>query len=139
MTFTTHRKPRLRSTLNIIKNGSMVYRKCQQLVDELLKVFPDGVIEDEDLTYFIERFAGTDRETVRAYKGYSGHVRAGRCGDNTIVGLSRKGYLEKFFFMSRKGRRWVIPIQAKLSSQAKESSQVEFGSNDALSLFWGRG
>ena len=127
-TFTTHKKPRT-TTIDIVRKISIVRRKCQQLVNELLLMFPDGIVEDNDLTDYIERYIGSDKATVRAYKGYSGYIRIGRCGDNKIIGLSRKGYLEKFFLMQKKGRRWAIPIQAKLSYQDNESSCEELTQN----------
>ncbi len=100
-TFTTHKKQRP-TTIDIIKKGSIVQRKCKQLIDELLLMFPNGIFEDEDLTYYIQKYIGADKETIRAYKGYPGSIRTGRCGDTKIVGLSRKGYLEKFFYAAKR-------------------------------------
>ena len=62
-------------------------------------MFPDRILSEEDLTDLILMYIGGDKETVRAYKGYNGHIRAGCCGDNKIVGLSRKGYLELLGFI----------------------------------------
>lgn len=85
-------------------------------------MFPSQVVTDEDLTCMIEDYIGGDKETIRSYKGYSGHVRAGRCGDNHVVGLSRKGYLERYGFLRKiTGHRWIV-VQALISSQASERS-----------------
>jgi len=79
-------------------------------------MYPTQVVSDQELTEWIEEKLGGNKETIRAYKGYSGHIRAGRCGDNHIVGLSRKGYLEKYGFLVRRGRNWTV-CQALLPSK----------------------
>lgn len=113
-TFTTARK---RTTINISRKGSIVKEKCRQLTDLVLRYFSTGIIHDDDLTAMIIEYIGADKETIRAYKGYHGHIRAGRCGDNRIVGLSRKGYLEKFGFLKKIGNfKWQV-CQLKLLSQ----------------------
>ena len=72
----------------------------------------------------IEDKIGVDKETIRSYKGYSGHIRPGRCGDNQIVGLSRKGYLERFGFLRRTARyHWTL-CQEVLLSQSREGVGV---------------
>lgn len=116
--FTTHRK-KPKTTIDICRKGSIVKERCRQLTEEANRLFSSGIIYDDDLVTMIEEFIGADKETIRAYKGYSGHIRAGRCGDNRIVGLSRKGYLEKFGFLRRiPGRKWQV-CQLKLLSQDK--------------------
>jgi hypothetical protein len=130
-TFTTTRK----TTVDICRKGSVVKERCRQLSEVALNLFPSRVLSDDDLSDLIMMYIGADKETMRAYKGYSGHIRAGRCGDNHIVGLSRKGYLELFGFMHKiAGRRWVVHAQAKLSSQASEISNSGFGSKEKISL-----
>ncbi len=101
----------------------------------LLTLYPDRIIPDSDLVALIEDHLGTNKETVRAYRGYSGHIRAGRCGDNKIVGLSRKGYFERLGFMHPiSQRRWVIHAQATLSSQGIRKDVSGVGDVDGLGL-----
>ena len=96
---------------------------------------PDRVISDEDLAYLIERYIGSDKETVRAYKGYLGHIRSGRCGDNRIVGLSRKGYLEKFGYLRKiPGHKWVICQTALFSHKGMTVGDVGSGSKEKISF-----
>src|SRR4030065_384508 len=85
-TFTTCRK-KPKTTINISRKGSIVKEKCRQLTETIERLCPNRVINDEDLVFLIQESIGADKETIRAYKGYSGHIRAGRCGDNKIVGL----------------------------------------------------
>lgn len=144
VTFTTHSK-KPKTTINICRKGSVVKERCKQLVDVIVEMFPERVLSDDDLTCLIQDYIGADKETVRSYRGYGGHIRAGRCGDNHVVGLSRKGYLETFGFLRKvPGRRWMI-VQAVLSegsisSQAmsREVSYPSFyspnGSNEKISI-----
>lgn len=133
LTFDTHRR-KPKTTINLNRKGSIVRERCKQLTEILREWFPDGIVSEEDLVNFIEDHIGADKETIRSYKGYYGHVRAGRCGDNKIVGLSRKGYLEKFHFLKKlPGARWMI-CQTQLSYQAKESLIMGVGSNEKISI-----
>ena len=90
--------------------------RCKQLTNVINDMFPSQVISDRDLSDLIEEYIGADKETLRSYKRYGGSVRLGRAGDNRIVGLSRKGYLERFGFLVRVGRNWVVS-QALVSSK----------------------
>ncbi len=95
------------------------------------------MISDENLLCLIQDWIGADKETVRAYKGYSGHIRAGRCGDNRIVGVSRKGYLEVMGFMRKiPGHRWAVCQVALLPTQVRSSERVSesVGSNENFSI-----
>ena len=131
-TFTTHRKTK--TTVNICRKGSIVKERCKQLTDLIAELFPDRVLSDLDLVCLIQDYIGGDRETIRAYKGYSGHVRAGRCGDNRIVGLSRKGYLEAFGFLVKvPGRRWML-AQAVLSPKGMGKVDSGFGTKEKIYL-----
>src|SRR3990172_6905592 len=95
-------------------------------------LFPDRVLSDDDLSCLIQDYIGADKETVRSYKGYSGHIRAGRCGDNKIVGCSRKGYLEVFGYLRKvPGRRWMI-VQSVLPSLGNEESCVVNGVSSSV-------
>lgn len=131
--FTTKpKKPR--TTINISRKGSVVKERCRQLTEIALNLFPDRVISEEDLVYLIQEYIGTDKETVRSYLGYRGHIRAGRCGDNRVVGLVRKGYLEVLGFMHKiVGRRWVIHAQTILSSQDMNEAK-SLVSNEKISF-----
>jgi hypothetical protein len=129
--FTTHRK-KPKTTINISRKGSVVKERCKQLTQIIADLCPNRVISEEDLVCLIEDYIGADKETVRNYKGYSGHIRAGRCGDNHIVGLSRKGYLEQFGFLKKlPQRRWMI-CQTVLSSQDMTSDSL--CSNEKISI-----
>ncbi len=135
--FTTGRKPR--TTINISRKGSVVKERCKQLSEIALNLFPERVIPDADLKDLVMMYVGADKETVRSYTGYYGHVRQGRCGDNQLVGLSRKGYLEMLGFMRKVGHgRWAILGQTSLCESVsfphtyKDSCQV--GSNKKISL-----
>jgi hypothetical protein len=60
-------------------------------------------------------YIGSDKETIRSYCGYYGHIRQGKCGDNKVVGLARKGYFELLGFGHKIGQgRWVIHAQSVL-------------------------
>jgi hypothetical protein len=133
--FTTKRK-KSRTTINISSKGSICKEKCRQLTEQINHYFSSGIVHDDDLTTMIEDYIGADKETIRAYKGYSGHIRQGRCGDNRIVGLSRKGYLEKFGFLRKiSGRRWQV-CQLKLPSQDMtiEAQKPLSESNEKISI-----
>jgi hypothetical protein len=119
--FTTHRK-KPKSTIDICRKGSIVKERCRQLCKVVTDLFPGGFFSDEDLITLIEDYIGADKETIRSYRGYAGHVRAGRCGDNHIVGISRKGYLEKFGFMSKvPGRKWRLTQSTLFESDLREA------------------
>jgi hypothetical protein len=128
--FTTERK-KPRTTINISRKGSIVKEKLAQLTEIALNLFPNRVVTNEDLKDLIQMYIGADKETVRNYMGYFGHIRAGRCGDNRVVGLSRKGYLETFGFMHRSHGNWVIHAQSVLSSQDMNSG---LESNEKISI-----
>ena len=131
-TFTTHRKTK--TTVNICRKGSIVKERCKQLADVIAELFPDRILYDSDLVCLIQDYVGGDKETIRAYKGYGGHVRAGRYGDNRIVGISRKGYLEAFGFLVKvPGRRWML-AQSLLSSKGIRNVDSGFGTKEKISL-----
>jgi hypothetical protein len=136
--FTTERK----TSINILRKGSIVKERCRQLAETALSRFPDRRISDEDLNDLIEDFIGADKETVRAYKGYYGRIKYGRSGEGHVIGLSRKGYLERFGFMHRSGRTYVIHAQVKLPTgpipyQDNEESSV-FKENISISFSQGK-
>ena len=140
-TFTTERKPKLKSSINISRKGSIVKERCRQLTDIALELFPDRRISDEDLDYLISRYVGGDRETRRAYKGYHGRVtRSKSSGEGYVQGQTRKGYLEIFDFMHKIGHNvWVIHAQMKLSEPQipyhnNETSEKEKASKEKISL-----
>lgn len=113
-TFTTGRKPK--TSINISQKHSIIYEKCKQLTEIADNLVEDHKIEDQDLKDLIELYAGADKETIRAYFGYYGHItRNNRTGEGRVIGLSRKGYLEKFGFMHRVRGIWFITYQSKLS------------------------
>ena len=114
--FTTVRKDKRKTTIDISRKGSIIKEKCKQLTDIALELFPNRHISDEDLAYLIRRYVGGDKETLRAYMGYYGIVqRSRRSGEGYVKGTSRKGYLEIFGFMHRITRmEWVIHVQMKL-------------------------
>ncbi|MGD0995553.1 MAG: hypothetical protein ABR909_08530 [Candidatus Bathyarchaeia archaeon] len=131
--FTTHRKAP-KSSIDICRKGSIVKERCKQLIAIINDMFPSQVLSDEDLTCLIEDYIGADKETLRSYKGYGGHVRTGRCGDNHIVGISRKGYLEKFGFLRKiGGRRWAV-CQAVIFSQACMKGDSGLVANEKISI-----
>jgi len=132
VTFTTEPKHKPRTTINISRKGSIVKERCKQLIQIIADLFPDRVLTDNDLLCLIQDYIGADRETIRAYKGYSGHIRAGRCGDNHLVGLSRKGYLEAFGFLRKvSGRRWMI---CQTAFPLSSSDCVQLGSKEKISI-----
>lgn len=134
--FTTNRKE-TKSKINISRKGSIVKERCKQLTQIIGDLFPDRSISDDDLVCLIQEYIGADKETVRAYKGYGGHIRAGRCGDNRIVGVSRKGYLEVMGFLRKiPGHRWAVCQAALLPTQVRPSERVSeiVGSNEKISI-----
>jgi len=116
MAFTTEHKGMRKTSIDISRKGSIVKERCRQLAEMALDFWPDRKISEEDLAYFVERYIGSDKETVRAYLGYYGRIRRAKTGEGYLVGQARKGYLEKFGFMHRAGRSWVIHAQVKLKS-----------------------
>ena len=109
--------------------------RCKQLVEIIAGLYPDRVISDTDLVCLIQRYIGADKETIRAYKGYLGHIRAGRCGDNRVVGLSRKGYLEKFGYLRKiPGHKWVICQTALFSHKGMTVDYGGSGSKEKISF-----
>jgi hypothetical protein len=133
--FTTERK-HAKTTINISRKGSITKEKCRQLTRLVQHYFSSGIIDDNDLTLMILDNIGGDKETVRAYKGYSGHIRQGRCGDNKIVGLSRKGYLELYGFMRKiPGYKWQVCQQKLLSEDmTSEAQERKIESNKKISI-----
>jgi hypothetical protein len=132
-TFTTNRKTP-KSTIDICRKGSIVKERCRQLTSVINDMFPSQVISDRDLADLIEEYIGADKETLRSYKGYGGSVRLGRAGDNKIVGVSRKGYLERFGFLTHiRGRNWVVS-QALLPSKGIGKAVSGDVSNHNLSI-----
>jgi hypothetical protein len=139
-TFTTHcKKPK--TTINISRKGSIVKERCRQLSEIALNLFPDRVITDLDLKDLVMMYIGGDKETVRSYTGYYGHIRQGRYGDNKVVGLARKGYFELLGFGHKIGHgRWLIHSQSVLFEAVnsppayKELVSGGFGSKEKISL-----
>ncbi|MCJ7423108.1 hypothetical protein MUP01_02420 [Candidatus Bathyarchaeota archaeon] len=114
MAFTTERKGIRKTSINIARKGSIVKERCRQLAEIALELSTDRRIGEGDLAYLVERYIGSDKETVRAYVGYYGAIKHRSSGEGYAVGLSRKGYLEKFDFMHRARRVWVIHAQVRL-------------------------
>ncbi len=141
--FTTHRK-KPKTSIDICRKGSIVKERCKQLCTVIADMFPSRIISDADLTCLLQDYIGGDKETIRAYKGYGGHVRAGRCGDNRIVGLSRKGYLELYgFLVKAPGRKWALAqtvlstsekVEPQTFYQTSRSPDSGFGSNQKISF-----
>jgi len=107
------RRNKDKTTIDICRKGSIVKEKCKQLTETASHLFPDGIIENIDLESMVEDYCGADKETVRAYLGYAGHVRRSKkTGEGYVVGERRCGYLEKFGFMHRINRKtWRINQQ----------------------------
>jgi hypothetical protein len=122
--FTTERKPKPRSTINIAKKGSIVKERCKQLVEILLQLYPEGIVPEEDVAYFIARYIGADRNTIRAYLGFKGSIATNkRTGEGYVRGIQRKGYLEIFGFMHRINRNtWFIPHQTEITAYQNEKA-----------------
>jgi len=134
--FVTERKPRRRTGINVFK-GSVVMERCRQLADMALELFPNRRISNEDLEYFIMRYVGADKETLRAYMGYRGRVaRSKRSGEGYIIGTPRKGYLETFGFMHRNNHfTWLIHAQVKLpTADSGLLTNEGLGSKEEISL-----
>jgi hypothetical protein len=138
-TFTTEPKypKRRRTKINICIGSPIVYEKCRQLSEMALELFPNRRVSNEDLEYFIMRYVGANRETLRAYVGYRGRVaRSKRSGEGYIIGTPRKGYLETFGFMHRINHStWLIHVQVKLpTADSGLLTNEELGSKEEISL-----
>lgn len=72
--FTTERKHKPKTTIDISRKGSIVKERCKQLVEILLQLYPEGIVPEEDMVYFIARYIGADRNTIRAYLGFKGSI-----------------------------------------------------------------
>jgi hypothetical protein len=136
--FTTQRK-KPKTTINISRKGSIVKERCRQLCEIAVRLFPNRIIPECDLKDLVMMYIGCDKETIRSYCGYYGHIRQGKYGDNRVVGLSRKGYLELLGFAHKVGHgRWMIHAQITLLEAVnpppayKESCSVE--SKEKISL-----
>jgi hypothetical protein len=105
--FTTEKK---KTTININRKGSVVKEKCKQLINIVMRLFPQGIVSTEDLEMLVEDYCGADKTTVRAYVGYYGSIRRSkRSGEGYVCGIPRKGYLEKFSFMHPVNRyKWKV-------------------------------
>jgi len=116
VTFTTERKHKPKSRINISRKGSIVKERCKQLTDIALDLYPSRRIKHEDLTYLVTAYIGGDKATVRAYTGYKGYVKHSRTGAHSqIIGKPKKGYLETFGFMHKVNSQiWVIHAQSQL-------------------------
>jgi len=139
--FTTHKKPRPKTTINIARKGSIVKERCKQLSEVALNLFPDRVISDLDLKDLVMLYVGADKETIRSYTGYNGHIRAGKYGENQVVGLARKGYLELLGFMHKIGHgKWLIHSQMTIQEAVNDSHTYRecvgsgFNSEEKISL-----
>ncbi len=109
------RKVKGKTTINLNRKGSIVKERCRQLTEIALGLYPKHIINNEDLAYLVTSYIGGDRGTVRAYMGYQGYVKHSKTGClSRIIGRPRKGYLEKFGFMHRKGVFWIIHTQSEL-------------------------
>jgi len=114
-TFTTESKHKPKTTIKINRKGNIVKEKCRQLTEIVLNLFPDRIISHKDLAFLVMDKIGGDRGTIRAYMGYNGYVKHSNSGNLSIViGKKRKGYLETFGFMTRKGMKWIIHAQSQL-------------------------
>jgi hypothetical protein len=140
--FTTHAKKH-KTSINISRKGSIVKERCRQLVEIIVSLYPDGFLPDDDLQDLVKMYIGADKETVRAYCGYYGNIRTGRCGDSKIVGLSRKGYLEIFGFLRKAGSRYGIRYwglvqtflsESPISSQANLKESVSNNVHEKISI-----
>ena len=132
--FTTQKNQHPKTTIDICRKGSIVKVRCKQLVAIINNLFPSQVISNEDLACLIEDYIGGDKETKRAYLGYSGTMIAGRCGDNKTVGVSRKGYLECFGFLRKiPGRRWAV-VQSVFPCQESMNHQSGLVPNEKISI-----
>ena len=138
--FTTQRK-KPKTSVDICRKGSIVKERCKQLSEVALGLFPNRIISDVDLKDLVMMYIGCDKETVRSYTGYYGHIRQGKCGDNQVVGLSRKGYLELLGFMHKIGHgRWLIHAQVTLQETVsspptyKEGVSSGFDSKEKIYL-----
>jgi len=131
ITFTTGRKQKPRTTVNISRKGSIVKERCRQLSDLALEMFPNRRISHKDLTYLVTTYIGGNKETVRAYLGYKGHVRHSTSGGSSrVVGEQHKGYLEIFGFMhplKHHYSTWTIHAQTQLVSPAPPLSLINEG------------
>lgn len=140
ITFTTHRK-KPKTTINISRKGSVVKERCKQLCEVALGLFPDRVVPDVDLKDLVMMYIGADKETVRSYCGYYGHIRQGKMGESQTIGLARKGYLELLGLAHKIGHgKWVIHSQVTLQEPVKddytyrESVGCGFDSKEKISL-----
>ncbi|MEM3823966.1 MAG: hypothetical protein QXH87_03450 [Candidatus Bathyarchaeia archaeon] len=129
--FTTERKPKPRTNINIARKGSIVKEKCQQLCEMLLELYPEKTISEDDLVFWIMRYIGADRNTIRAYIGFNGSIaRNKRTGEGFIKGMQRKGYLETLGFMHRINRNtWLIHYQSSLPQFNMEAENAETANN----------
>jgi hypothetical protein len=127
--FTNQRK-KPKTTINISRKGSIVKERCRQLCEIALRLFPNRIISDCDLKGLVMMYVGCDKETIRSYCGYYGHIRQGKYGDNRVVGLSRKGYLELLGFAHKVGHgRWLLHAQMTLCESGNSPPAYYEGSH----------
>jgi len=129
-TFTTGRKPKLKSTININRKGNIVKERCRQLTEIALNLFPKRIISHEDLAFLVKGHIGGNRDTVRDYMGYDGRVISNSFANTKRLGIRRKGYLEIFGFMHRQGRNWIIHAQTTLHGVHSPPSASPFPNID---------
>jgi len=118
VSFTTERKHKHKSTINISRKGSIVKERCRQLTEVALDLCPNRRISHRDLTFLVKEYIGADRNTVRAYLGYKNRVsHSKKPGQlSKIIGHTREGYLVTFGFMHPiAGKFWLIHAQSQLS------------------------
>lgn len=120
ITFTTERRHKPKSSIDISRKGSIVKEKCEQLSITALQLFPNRRISHKDLVDLIMRYIGGSKETIRSYLGYKGFVKHSTKGEiSRVIGEKHKGYLEIFGFMHKKsGQKWFIHAQSQLISAA---------------------
>ena len=131
--FTT--EPKKKTTINISRKGSVVKEKCRQLVNIVMRLFPEGRVSTEDLEALVEDYCGADKTTVRAYVGYYGRIkRSKRSGEGYVCGVPRKGYLQKFGFMHPITHyQWKV-TQTCLSAYHNNEGLSQVASNQKISF-----
>ena len=124
-----------KTTINISRKGSVVKEKARQLCEIVNNLYENGRVSDQDLTYLIATYVGSDKETVRAYKGYSGFIRIGR-NENKLVGKSRKGYLQDLGFMRKLNRDvWCVNQMLLIGfSGVTNNERLEKANHQKISL-----
>lgn len=121
-TFSQHKSV---STIDINRKGSIVRERCRQLCEMVVRLNGDGTIYYQDLIGLVQDHIGADKETLRSYMGYNGHIRKGR-NENVVVGFSRKGYLTEMGFMHKLQRgMWTVNQTVLLSHSLLSNTKYE--------------